>query len=825
VQVKLVGKDVSSKGSSSNEVSCQGSPKMFPFIPRSLSEILPLDNSIASSTSMGKNNKKRTYRDFADRPKTQERGYSVGDAMHEVKKRRLSSEPSEIIENSSMTTPEAMQSGVVGSKALEPVEDGGWQTVTHKSTRQNKRRDADGNRTKYPELVFHSKKQESIRIADLQQLILYAFADGVAPTWVALKNFGHTRKIVTLMVPGLEKEMFDGSSELFSSGETEHGDQPHTAESTNPPTSENRSDQVIDAEEQKRNGFNAWKQGQQIPKPTPNDASPININVLTLPPSLKSITDIFSQVWPVKAPGDSKYAKIHSPLQAMLIAPLPQRAQSKDNKSDYSHGSRGYEAVRTPVSQLVHSADDLREADYPIHPATFSSMEDSELERERRIASNQSAACGWVDSAVTTAVPTDRPDRGGLSLRQGFGVYAIDCEMVLTSDDVYSLARISIIDWSGKTVLDKYVKPTLPIKNYFTQYSGITPALLENVTTTLPDIQEDLLKLCTPSAILLGHSLESDLTALKFTHPFIIDTSLIYPHPRGPPLRSSLKYLTNKYLRREIQSGGADGHNSVEDALAVLDLVKLKCEKGPNFGTFEASGEPIFRALGRSRGGKDGKTSAIVDYGTPERGYGKEATHAIGCVDDGSVVAGIIRAVNGDPTGEEIKAGGVDFVWGRLRELESFRGWCNNNREYGTVDGLHANGTGTASEAKTDNASATKLDTKPDSAVAESNLTTDSGTQPNPPPPNTLELTLARTISHIKEIHSALPACTLFIVYSGTGDPREVGRLQKMQSQYRKEFKVKKWDDLTVKWTDTEEQMLKRAVDRARRGIGFMTVV
>jgi RNA exonuclease 1 len=825
VQVKLVGKDVSSKGSSSNEVSCQGSPKMFPFIPRSLSEILPLDNSIASSTSMGKNNKKRTYRDFADRPKTQERGYSVGDAMHEVKKRRLSSEPSEIIENSSMTTPEAMQSGVVGSKALEPVEDGGWQTVTHRSTRQNKRRDADGNRTKYPELVFHSKKQESIRIADLQQLILYAFADGVAPTWVALKNFGHTRKIVTLMVPGLEKEMFDGSSELFSSGETEHGDQPHIAESTNPPTSESRSNQVIDAGEQMRNGFNAWKQGQQIPKPTPNDASPINMNVSTLPPSLKSITDVFSQVWPVKAPGDSKYAKIHSPLQAMLIAPLPQRAQSKDNKSDHSHGSRGYEAVRTPISQLVHSADELREADYPIHPAAFSSMEDSELEKERRIASNQSAACGWVDSAVTMAVPTDRPDRGGLSLRQGFDVYAIDCEMVLTSDDVYSLARISIIDWSGKTVLDKYVKPTLPIKNYFTQYSGITPALLENVTTTLPDIQEDLLKLCTPSAILLGHSLESDLTALKFTHPFIIDTSLIYPHPRGPPLRSSLKYLTNKYLRREIQSGGADGHNSVEDALAVLDLVKLKCEKGPNFGTFEASGEPIFRALGRSRGGKDGKTSAIVDYGTPERGYGKEATHAIGCVDDGSVVAGIIRAVNGDPTGEEIKAGGVDFVWGRLRELESFRGWCNNNREYGTVDGLHANGTGTASEAKTDNASATKLDTKPDSAVAESNLTTDSGTQRNPPPPNTLESTLARTIFHIKEIHSALPACTLFIVYSGTGDPREVGRLQKMQSQYRKEFKVKKWDDLTVKWTDTEEQMLKRAVDRARRGIGFMTVV
>ena len=770
---------------------------------------------------MGKNNRKRPYRDFADRPKAQERGYSVGDAMHEVKKRRLSSEPSDVMENSSVTTPEAMQNGAVESKALDPVEDDQWQTVTHKSRRQqrqNKRRDPEGKKTKYPELVFHFNKQESIRIADLQQLILYTFADGVAPTWVALKNFGHTRKIVTLMIPGLEKEMFDGSSELFSNGEIEHRTQPYTAESTNPPIAESRSDQLPDAEQQKSNGFTAWKQGQQIPKPMANGASPININSSTLPPSLKSITDVFSQVWPVKAPGDSKYAKIHSPLQAMLIAPLPQRAQSKDNKSDHSHGSRGYEAVRTPISQLLHSADELREAEYPIHPAAFSSMEDSELEKERRIASNQSVEHGWVDSTVSMAVPVERPDRGGLSLRQGFDVYAIDCEMVLTSDDVYSLARISIIDWSGKTVLDKYVKPTLPIKNYFTQYSGITPALLENVITALPDIQEDLLKICTPSTILLGHSLESDLTALKFTHPFIIDTSLIYPHPRGPPLRSSLKYLANKYLRREIQSGGADGHNSVEDALAVLDLVKLKCEKGPNFGTFEASGEPIFRALGRSRGGKDGRTSAIVDYGTPEKGYGREATHAIGCADDESVVAGVIRAVKGDPAGEEIKAGGVDFVWARLRELESFRGWCNNNREYGTVDGLHANGNGTITEVKAETPSTTEVDTNP------ATETNPPPTTP-PPPPNTLSSTLSRTISHIKAIHSALPACTLFIVYSGTGDPREVGRLQKMQSQYRKEFKVKKWDDLTVKWTDTEEQMLKRAVERARRGIGFMTVV
>jgi RNA exonuclease 1 len=61
-------------------------------------------------------------------------------------------------------------------------------------------------------------------------------------------------------------------------------------------------------------------------------------------------------------------------------------------------------------------------------------------------------------------------------------------------------------------------------------------------------------------------------------------------------------------------------------------------------------------------------------------------------------------------------------------------------------------------------------------------------------------------------------------VYSGTGDPREVGRLQKMQAQYKKEFKVKKWDDLSIKWTDDEEQALRKAVEKARDGCGFLCV-
>jgi RNA exonuclease 1 len=51
-----------------------------------------------------------------------------------------------------------------------------------------------------------------------------------------------------------------------------------------------------------------------------------------------------------------------------------------------------------------------------------------------------------------------------------------------------------------------------------------------------------------------------------------------------------------------------------------------------------------------------------------------------------------------------------------------------------------------------------------------------------------------------------------------------MSRLQAMQAQFKKEYKVKKWDQLSVKWTDVEEQALKRAVKEARNGIAFIGI-
>jgi RNA exonuclease 1 len=74
-------------------------------------------------------------------------------------------------------------------------------------------------------------------------------------------------------------------------------------------------------------------------------------------------------------------------------------------------------------------------------------------------------------------------------------------------------------------------------------------------------------------SVLVGHSMENDLMALKIVHKRIVDTgmaalssaarhahsvlaaALLFPHPKGPPLKSALRYLTKKWLRRDIQQG------------------------------------------------------------------------------------------------------------------------------------------------------------------------------------------------------------------------------------------------------------------------------
>uniref|UniRef100_A0A3Q1C1M0 Exonuclease domain-containing protein n=1 Tax=Amphiprion ocellaris TaxID=80972 RepID=A0A3Q1C1M0_AMPOC len=93
-------------------------------------------------------------------------------------------------------------------------------------------------------------------------------------------------------------------------------------------------------------------------------------------------------------------------------------------------------------------------------------------------------------------------------------LYGLDCEMCLTEKG-HELTRVSVVDSDGNCVLDNLVKPKNRILNYLTKFSGITAAMLQPITTTLRDVQEKLRMLLPGDAVLVGHSINNDLIALK----------------------------------------------------------------------------------------------------------------------------------------------------------------------------------------------------------------------------------------------------------------------------------------------------------------------
>merc|ERR1719445_2585509 len=100
--------------------------------------------------------------------------------------------------------------------------------------------------------------------------------------------------------------------------------------------------------------------------------------------------------------------------------------------------------------------------------------------------------------------------------------------MVQTTTHDHELAKVCLIDENYKVLYCSYVIPDSPVTNYLTKFSGITPQMLAGITTKLKDVQEAIRRIMPPNGILVGHSLDSDLRALKMYHPYIIDTSLIY---------------------------------------------------------------------------------------------------------------------------------------------------------------------------------------------------------------------------------------------------------------------------------------------------------
>lgn len=189
-------------------------------------------------------------------------------------------------------------------------------------------------------------------------------------------------------------------------------------------------------------------------------------------------------------------------------------------------------------------------------------------------------------------------------------MFGLDCEMCRTSAGMNELTRISIVNEQHESVYETLVRPDNKIVDYLTKFSGITGAMMENVTKTLAEVQQDVRKLLPPDAILVGQSLQSDLVAMRMMHPYVIDTSVIFNISGERRIKSKLQTLSYEFLGEVIQDNPL-GHDSIEDCTASLKLTKLKLLKGVDFGDAVLSGRKRANdnereALSGGGGGGDG---------------------------------------------------------------------------------------------------------------------------------------------------------------------------------------------------------------------------
>lgn len=186
---------------------------------------------------------------------------------------------------------------------------------------------------------------------------------------------------------------------------------------------------------------------------------------------------------------------------------------------------------------------------------------------------------------VPSRTASDDDDEDGHT-SNSVNVYSVDCEMVYTTAGC-ELGRVSIVDAKQRTVLDSLVRPFGSIIDCNTRFSGLKREQLEQSDVRITDIQSQLLHLFDSDTILIGHSLESDLIALKLIHDKVVDTSVMFPHRYGPPKKRALRNLVCEMLQRIIQQDD-DGHNSLEDAIACLQLVQHKVKEDMRRGKWAA---------------------------------------------------------------------------------------------------------------------------------------------------------------------------------------------------------------------------------------------
>ncbi|KAG7221306.1 hypothetical protein INR49_017373, partial [Caranx melampygus] len=226
--------------------------------------------------------------------------------------------------------------------------------------------------------------------------------------------------------------------------------------------------------------------------------------------------------------------------------------------------------------------------------ALYESLKDYTLTEERLIESNYPVQ--HPEKLGSAALFADNK-KGNTDLPGGMETRYSCCEGVMGAPgcQVYKcytvhgleLSRVTVVNSSLQVVYDTFVRPDNEVIDYNTRFSGISEEDVKGNNTSLREVQETLMSFINADTILIGHSLETDLCALK-----VISASAIFlfavvapwdggghigglPPPSGPPYKRTLNNLTAEHLRRIIQE-------SAPPKAETAGLDEQHCDKQSN---------------------------------------------------------------------------------------------------------------------------------------------------------------------------------------------------------------------------------------------------
>ena len=530
-------------------------------------------------------------------------------------------------------------------------------------------------------------------------------------------------------------------------------------------------------------------------------------------------------------------------------APNSGEARSRSSRSSRSSArdeSLGGGAKRTAAARTSTAAADLCGRPMPFPPVHYAltpkqmvemdyptptfaggthrdSSDSSDVERASRENENE------LSFVVPEGFVVTQPAGGGVARSPPLSMLAVDCEMCYVgtgADRRLALTRASAVGPDGSVVYDKLCAPREPITDYNTAHSGITAEQMRGVTTTLEDVQRELLELIAQETVLIGHSLENDLRRMRIMHATCVDTVALYPHPRGPPFRSKLSALTEKHLARRIQEGT---HDSVADARATMELALLKFTNGPGFGEPAGAGGSLFEACAAA-----GVRCAafdrrhVLDALLPSGG--PPGTKTFPCVADAHVAAELAKEVR---TREDVDRatdaagqapGAEEAAKLGLSHRGAFFAFAHLRGYYEHLDGA-AKRWAAATGARLGSTPAAEAEAEyRDLKHARKQKTNASLASDADNSYDEVEESVVRDAAlldldaDVGRAWDALPPGSMLVLVTGVGNAPKVKTLQ--ERKWKRAQALGPWG----KWTDEAEAELRLEAERARRGMLFAAV-